>query len=72
MMPKVFDHESVKGRITFFRPSDSNLDQSISLNINENNIQPIPVSGIVDGKWEVQLLWTDGNKDYYYEQVLIL
>ena len=72
IMPENFDKETVKGKITFFRPSDSNLDQTIDLKINENNVQVIPVSGIVDGKWEAQLLWTDGNLDYYYKQVLVL
>ncbi len=72
LMPSSFEYKSIKGKITFFRPSDKTLDQTIKLKINENNIQVIPVSGIVTGKWNVQLLWTDGNLDYYFEQVLVL
>ena len=72
VMPEVFDNKTVKGKIIFFRSSDTNLDQEINLKLNENNIQPIPVSGIVAGKWDVQLHWTDGQTDYYYEQVLVL
>ncbi len=72
LMPKFFDYNSIKGKIIFFRPSDKTLDQTIKMKINENNIQVIPVSGIVTGKWNVQLLWTDGNLDYYFEQVLVL
>jgi nitrogen fixation protein FixH len=72
IMPEIFNNKNVKGKIIFFRPSDSNLDQTISLKLNENNIQIIPVTGIVTGKWQAQLFWSDGKTDYYYEQVLVL
>ena len=71
-IPEVFDSKTTKGKITFFRPSDSKLDQAINLKLDENNIQLIPVSGIVNGKWNVQLSWTDGKQDYYYKQIMVL
>ncbi|KAA3610302.1 MAG: hypothetical protein D8M58_06215 [Calditrichaeota bacterium] len=72
IMPAVFDSSSITGKIVFFRPSDANLDQTIKLNINENHIQVIPVTGIVKGKWDVQLHWTADGTEYFYKQVLVL
>lgn len=71
VMPEVFDSD-ITGKIIFFRPSDATLDQTLSLKLNPQNTQVIKVAGIVTGKWEVQLTWTDGQKEYYYKQILIL
>jgi hypothetical protein len=72
VMPKIFNPKTVKGMITLFRPSDSSLDQVIDLKLSENNIQVISLSGLINGKWDIQLLWTDSKTDYYFKQVLIL
>ena len=59
-----------EGNIHMFRPSDSNLDKRFRLNLNEEGIQAISISGQPKGLWRIKLLWRDTNLEYYQEQIL--
>ena len=56
--PSIFVAENIKGTVTFFRPSDSNLDFSVQINLNNEGIQIIRTTEINKGAWIIKVLWS--------------
>jgi nitrogen fixation protein FixH len=59
-----------KGEVTFFRPSDKNLDFSIP--IQKINTFDFSTQKMPKGYWKIQITWTDGSKEYYLEDELMI
>ena len=58
------------GEIQLFRSSQTGLDQSFELKLDELGEQRIKVSQFLKGKWKVKLFWK-GNTEEYYNEVTI-
>jgi nitrogen fixation protein FixH len=65
-------YDDLTGTITFFRISDAGDDKSIPLQLNSEGKQHISVSGFQSGQWILKFRWTDGGKEYFFEQRLYL
>lgn len=61
-----------KGTIKLYRPSDSNLDRSFELLLDDNGLQTISAANLEKGKWTVQLTWNTDNKEYFEEKEIFL
>jgi len=71
-MPEISGARNFNGTIHLFRPSDSKLDKNIELVLNDHGKQFIPLADLQKGKWEVKIQWSDGYKEYYFEQVIYI
>ena len=71
-MPKISGKRNFTGMIHLFRPSNFRMDRTFMLQIDDQGIQLIPLSNLQPGKWEIQIQWSDGQKEYYLEKVLII
>lgn len=71
-LPESMEGKSYQGTIKFFRPSDSSMDRMLELQCDEQGKQIVPISSLNKGKWKVKLLWSDGQKEFYFEKVIIL
>lgn len=60
------------GKLQLFRPSDSNLDQELTITAANEGPTLIPVENLKAGYWKFQLNWTEGGKDYYEEKKIDL
>jgi nitrogen fixation protein FixH len=70
-MPEISGARNFTGKIHFFRASNAKLDQSFTLQCDAQGRQYIPLSNIENGKWKIQIEWTDKTKEYYFEQIVI-
>ncbi len=61
-----------KGEVTFFRPSDKNLDFTIPVAAQSNSLLKIPTDKLPKGLWRVQATWTDGRDEYYLEDEIMI
>jgi len=68
--PSNIDPAQISGKIVFFRPSDAQLDNSVSINPNIDSIQKIDVGKLTQGMWRLKIFWKVGNTDYYNEGVV--
>jgi hypothetical protein len=57
-----------KGTATFYRPSDTKLDQSMPLVLTNSTSQLLPTAGMQKGLYVLKLDWAKGEKGYYLEQ----
>lgn len=66
------EYQKIKGKIAFFRPSNSKLDFNTKISLDENGIQWIDKAHLASGKWTVKLDWELNEKGYYHEQTLFI
>jgi hypothetical protein len=57
-----------KGTVTFYRPSDTNLDQKMPLILGNGISQVIPTHGMQKGLYVLKLDWETNGTGYYLEQ----
>ena len=70
--PETFLNKEIRGDIHFFRPSDSSLDHRVKLDLGEGLIQQVGMENLSKGLWRVKISWSDGEKEFYFEKVLVL
>jgi len=56
-----------EGSIRFYRPSDARQDQIFPIDPT-TDLQLISVTDLPKGNWLIQISWTDGAKNFYYER----
>lgn len=61
-----------EGKITFFRPSNSEMDFQVPVNPDAEGLQEIGLDGVAPGLWMVQVEWEEGKDRFYYETELLL
>lgn len=66
--PSIFLLEDINGKIIFFRPSDSNLDFHMQLDLNQDGLQTISSAHLKKGAWIVKVFWNNQQYEYYYEK----
>lgn len=66
----VFD----KGQIEFFRPSDAAMDVKVSFEeaLKDSSSVSVPLQILSKGKYLAKISWTKDEKNYYFEQNLII
>ncbi|MDR8393426.1 FixH family protein [Aliifodinibius sp. S!AR15-10] len=60
------------GTVRLYRPSDSNLDRSFKLSLDEKGAQLIPTAELKQGKWLVQITWESDGREYFEEAAVFL
>lgn len=60
-----------KGTVTFYRPSSSNLDVVMPLDLTSATSQVFPTGGMT-GNYLLKIDWTQNGKGYYVEEKLTL
>lgn len=61
-----------QGEIHFFRPSDHKIDKKIKIKLNQNHQQTFPVSSFGKGLWKTKLNWNSKEKEYFFEEKIVL
>ena len=62
----------VKGKITFFRPSDARKDVVVPIDLKGTNQQAINVESLEKGLWKVKVDWIEEGEAYYNDFTLIM
>jgi hypothetical protein len=66
-LASVSSQEKITGKITFFRPSSSEMDKTFHVNIGANGKQYIPLTEIPSGFWMISLDINVDGQGYYKE-----
>ena len=61
-----------KGVVQFFRPSDGKFDFQLSFDQTDGNILKYNTKEILPGYWRIKVSWKSEDKDYYFEEKLVL
>lgn len=60
------------GELHFFRPSDHSADKKIKLKLDQSYQQSFPLSAFTTGLWKTKLSWKSAQKEYFFEQTIVL
>jgi hypothetical protein len=60
------------GQLHFYRPSDAALDFQVPLAVDAGGLQRIGTSKLRGGLWKIRLQWSAANRDYFFEQTLVV
>jgi hypothetical protein len=61
-----------KGTIYFYRPSDSRMDQSLTINFDESGQQAISLAQFAKGFWRIKIQWEENAQTLLKEDVLVI
>ena len=67
--PNVPDKSQNKDFISLYRPSDNTKDVKIPVLPDTSLIQVVSIEKLMKGYWKIQVNWTSGGSEYYYESV---
>ena len=70
--PSMFSPEDINGKIIFFRPSDSNFDFSVHIDLNKDGLQNINSVELKKGAWIVKVFWNNQQDEYYSEKRIFI
>jgi nitrogen fixation protein FixH len=70
--PSIFETKGVAGTITFYRPSDALMDETIPIAVDENCSQIVKTSHFARGLWRAKVSFIIDSLEYYYEEMVVL
>jgi hypothetical protein len=70
--PDFLRNSGVSGVITFYRPSDTRLDNKVQIKVNENNLQVIDTRAYAKGLWKLKIEWSASGIEYYNEESVMI
>jgi hypothetical protein len=71
-LPLYQTHSELTGTVQLYRPSAMNLDRQIKLKPNQEGVQMIDASTLLQGLWKVRVSWTVDKQDHFIEQKVII
>lgn len=57
--------QQLSGEVTFYRPSNAQMDRFWKITPNHQNQQLIALQTVENGLWKVQVTWKADDKSYY-------
>jgi len=66
--PQNIDKKLIKGKVHFYRPSNSSYDRIEEIKLNDSNFQVLDISTYPNGFWRIKIDWSAGDSTYYYEE----
>ncbi len=70
--PLMFNSNSVRGIINFYKPSDDLLDKTESIKLDEENKMFFAYDQLSSGLWKIKINWSVDNVEYYNEKIVML
>lgn len=70
--PSLFKPYDISGFVKFYRPSDSQQDFSVNIELSDSLEQTISTTSIQKGYWRIKVDWTAEEKDYFNEKLVMI
>lgn len=70
--PQELIETGIEGQIVFYRPSDSHMDLSVPISIDQEGAQHIALNDLQTGFWKLQVSWASAGVEYYTESNIYL
>ena len=60
------------GRIQLYRPSTTELDRVVKLQLDDKGSQVLDAASLLPGLWKVRVQWTAQDQDYFADKSVIV
>ncbi|SDQ24356.1 FixH family protein [Flagellimonas zhangzhouensis] len=68
--PEQFDPEKITGTVSLYRPSNKHLDSNFPISLSKTHLL-IPDNRLVDGRWDISIIWEYEGKPFLHKQKLV-
>lgn len=65
--PEGLDYNSIKGKVSLYRPSNKHLDFDLDLNLSNAHLL-IPDKRLLDGRWDIKVFWEYDSQEYLHKE----
>lgn len=65
--PEELDPKTIKGKVFLYRPSNKDLDFAIPIYLASHQLL-VPDERLVGGRWNIEIDWTDGQRDFLFKR----
>jgi hypothetical protein len=70
--PRTFSSRAYTGTVRLYRPADERNDLQVPISLDTACMQVVPLRGLAEGRWKLQVEWEVGGTLYYTERPLLL
>jgi nitrogen fixation protein FixH len=70
-LPSYFSDKKIEGKVFLYRPSNKQLDFEIPM-LKSNTYLLVPEQRLVDGRWNIKIIWKQNNVNYLFKKELNL
>ena len=67
--PENLDLKQVKGTVSLYRPSNKHLDFDLPISLSQAHLL-IPDKRLLDGRWDIKVLWEYEGENYLHRESL--
>lgn len=67
--PEKLDFKKITGKVSLYRPSNKHLDFDLDLQLS-TTLLLIPDKILLDGRWDIKVLWQYGGEEYLHKEKL--
>lgn len=71
IFPKVFVPKDIKGKVTFYRPSNEKFDFEVPISLSDSALF-VPAKRFVGGRWNINVEWQYDGKQFLSKETLYL
>lgn len=71
VFPTVFNQKEIKGKVSFYRPSDKKFDFAVPISLNNSTLN-IPKEKLLGGRWTINMEWQYNRKQYLTKEVVYI
>ena len=71
VFPEVFIPKDIKGKVSFYRPSNKKFDFSVPIALSGSFLN-IPKSKLLGGRWEINMEWQYEGKQYLTKETIYI
>lgn len=72
IFPEILRSDSLSGTVTFYRPNAPEKDKVITLQLDEDGTQVIPVDTFDKGRWRLSVEWQSDSLRYLEEKNILI
>lgn len=70
--PSLFKPYQISGLVRFYRPSDSQKDFSVNIELGDKLEQTISTAKMLKGYWRIKVDWSANQNEYFNEKLVMI
>lgn len=71
VFPAVFIEKEIKGKVSFYRPSDKKFDFEVPISLSNSSLN-VPKEKLLGGRWDINMEWQYQGKQYLTKEVVYI
>ena len=71
VFPAVFDAKGIKGKVSFYRPSNKKFDFEVPISLSNSSLN-VSKEKLLGGRWAINMEWEYSGKKYLTKEIVYI